>query len=108
MRVTDEKGYWKSEDVIIMKTNKERFSYIFLNLKIKWNIIKQTATENNHTKINQLESTEIPITATSPNLLNDAINGKNDPLIKIFPSTPQSARIAEKENILLALLKKSL
>ena len=39
--------------------------------------------ENSHEKINKPEEIEIPKEATSQNLLNDVITGRNDPLYKI-------------------------
>ena len=40
--------------------------------------------ENNHDKINMLEEIETPKSVTSLDLLNDTINGRNDPLYRIF------------------------
>ena len=42
--------------------------------------------ENNHEKMNKLEEIEIPKVAASQNILNDTINGRNDPLYKILSS----------------------
>ena len=42
--------------------------------------------ENNHEKINKLEEIEILKAAASQNILNDVINGRNDPLYKILIS----------------------
>ena len=40
--------------------------------------------ESNHGKINKLEEIEIIKVAASQNMLNDIINGRNDPLYKIL------------------------
>jgi hypothetical protein len=42
--------------------------------------------ESSHEKINRLEEIQIPKAATSQNILNDFINGRNDPLYKILIS----------------------
>ena len=41
---------------------------------------------NNHEKINKLEEIDILNKVKSQNILNDVINGKNDPLYKILLS----------------------
>ena len=42
--------------------------------------------ESNHEKINKLEEIEILKVAASQKILNDVINGRNDPLYKILIS----------------------
>ena len=42
--------------------------------------------ESNHEQINKLEEIEIIKAAASQNILNDIINGRNDPLYKILIS----------------------
>jgi hypothetical protein len=42
--------------------------------------------ESNHEKINKLEEIEIIKAAASFNILNNIINGRNDPLYKILIS----------------------
>ena len=42
--------------------------------------------QNSHEKINKLEEIEIIKEAASQNILNDVINGRNDPLYKILIS----------------------
>ena len=42
--------------------------------------------ESNHEKIKKLEEIEITKAAASQNVLNEIINGKNDPLYKILIS----------------------
>ena len=42
--------------------------------------------ENNHEKFNKLEEMEILKEAASQNIVNDFINGRNDPLYKILLS----------------------
>jgi hypothetical protein len=42
--------------------------------------------ENIHEKINKLEQIEFLKAAASQNILNDVINGRNDPLYKILIS----------------------
>ena len=42
--------------------------------------------ENNHKEINKLENIVILKAATSLNILNDVVNGRNDPLYKIILS----------------------
>ena len=42
--------------------------------------------ENNHEKINKRKEIEILKEAASPNIHNDVINGRNDPLYKILIS----------------------
>ena len=46
--------------------------------------------ENNHRKINTIEEIEILKVASSKYLLNDVIQGQNDPMFKLLPSSPRS------------------
>ena len=50
------------------------------------NIMTTLHNENNLEKINKLDEKEILKEAASQNILNDVINGRNDPLYKILIS----------------------
>ena len=50
------------------------------------NIMAILHKENKHEKISKLEEIEILKAAASQNILNDVINGSNDPLYKILIS----------------------
>ena len=50
------------------------------------NIMTILHKENNHEKINKLEEIKILKEASSLNIYNDAINGRDDPLYKILLS----------------------
>ena len=54
-------------------------------MRNKDNIMTILHKGNNHEKINKLEEIGILKAATSLNILNDVINGRNDSLYKILP-----------------------
>ena len=58
--------------------------------------------EISHEKINKLEEREILKAATSLNVLNDVINGRNDPLYKILHLVDrfQDKKSNERQNVL--------
>ena len=59
---------------------------MFHEMKNIDNIMIILHKEHNHEKINKLEQIEILKEAASLNILNDVINGRNDPLYKILLS----------------------
>ena len=55
-------------------------------MKSIYDIMTILHKENNHEEINKQEEIEILKAATSQNILNAVINGRNDPLFKILIS----------------------